>query len=384
LACRLAAAQTIGCVVSKKRDRPIESLLTDRKGAFWFLQLGGWLAYFLLRLLPARVVGEPATLLRPAVVATATGFCLTLILASVFRRVIARTSWQQWIAGIVALIVSAFIFSYLEVWSHVAFVEPDWQPKIWEYLALAFIDFYVLTAWSGAYFGISYYLMSQQQQQRMLELTAEAHGAQLKMLRYQLNPHFLFNTLNSISTLVLVKDAVRANAMLERLSKFLRATLAEDPGQTVSIAQDMETLQLYLDIERMRFQDRLRVICEVDPGAASTRVPALLLQPLVENAIKYAVAPSEDGATITVRAERIGQRIRLTVADTGPGMPTSALMQRGVGIANTRERLTQLYGDDQRMLISSNDPHGVVIAIDLPALVTAFLPHSHNSKEVAA
>jgi two-component system, LytTR family, sensor kinase len=369
--------------VSQRRDRPIETLLTDRKGAFWLLQLCGWLAYFLLRLLPARMVENPTELIRPAVVATATGFCLTLILASVFRRAIARGGLQQWAISVAALLVASLVFSYLEVWSHAAFVEPNWQPRIWEYLALTFIDFYVLTAWSGAYFGISYYLMSQQQRRRMLELTAEAHGAQLKMLRYQLNPHFLFNTLNSISTLVLVKETARANAMLERLSKFLRATLAEDHGQTVTIAQDMETLQLYLDIERMRFQDRLRVVCEVDPGAASTRIPALLLQPLVENAIKYAVAPSEDGAIITVRAERVGNRVRLTVTDTGPGMTTTALMPSGVGIANTRERLSQLYGEDQRMLISSNSPQGVIITIDLPARMDMALSSPHKN-EVAA
>jgi two-component system, LytTR family, sensor kinase len=370
--------------VTQKRDRPLDSLLTDRKGAFWLLQIGGWLAYFFLRLLPARMVEQPAELLRPAILATATGFCLTLILASVFRRAIARGGWQQWAISLAALISASLLFSYIEVWSHVVFVEPGWQPKIWEFLALTFIDFYVLTAWSGAFFGISYYLMSQQQKRRMLELTAETHAAQLKMLRYQLNPHFLFNTLNSISTLVLVKDSVRANAMLERLSKFLRATLADDPSQTVTIAQDMETLQLYLDIERMRFQDRLRVITEVDPAAASTRIPALLLQPLIENAIKYGVAPNEEGATITVRAERIGARVRLTVADTGPGMSTSALAPQGVGIANTRERLAQLFGEDQRMLISSNDPHGVVISIDLPASRDASFSSPLKQNEVAA
>jgi two-component system, LytTR family, sensor kinase len=358
--------------VTQRRDRPIETLLTDRKGAFWLLQLGGWLAYFLLRLLPARMIEQASELLRPAVVAAATGFCLTLILASIYRRAIARGGGQQWLISVIALVLAALVFSYLEVWSHAAFVDPNWKPRIWEYLALTFIDFYVLTAWSGAYFGISYYMMTQHQRQRMLELTAEANGAQLKMLRYQLNPHFLFNTLNSISTLVLTKETTRANAMLDRLSRFLRATLAEDPGQTVTIAQDMETLQLYLDIERMRFQDRLHVVCEIDPGAAATKIPALLLQPLVENAIKYAVAPSEDGATITVRAERNGNRIRLIVADTGVGMATGALIPKGVGIANTRERLMQLYGEDQRMLISSNDPQGVIITIDLPAPIDTF------------
>jgi two-component system, LytTR family, sensor kinase len=349
------------------KDRPLDALLTDRRGAFWMLQLGGWLAYFFLRLLPARSFEQSADLLTPAVIATATGFCLTLILASIFRRAIARGGGSQWVLSITSLLAAALIFSWIEVWSHRALIDASWQPRIWEYLALTFIDFYVLTAWSGAYFGISYYLMAQQQRRRMLELTAEAHGAQLKMLRYQLNPHFLFNTLNSISTLVLVKDGERANAMLERLSRFLRATLAEDPGQTVTIAQDMATLQLYLDIERMRFEDRLKVEVSVDPDAAHTRIPALLLQPLIENAIKYAVAPSEEGATISIRAERIADRVRLSVADTGPGMPLVGSGSSGVGIANTRERLSQLFGDDQRMFISSNAPHGVLITLDLPA-----------------
>jgi two-component system, LytTR family, sensor kinase len=350
------------------KERPLESLLTDRRGAFWMLQIGGWLAYFLLRLLPARALDQPAVLALPALVATATGFCLTLILASLFRRAIAQGGRQLWAISLSSLIFAALLFSSIEVWNHRAYVDASWQPRLWEYLALTFIDFYVLTAWSGAYFGISYYLMAQQQRRRMLELTAEAHAAQLKMLRYQLNPHFLFNTLNSISTLVLIKDSGRANAMLERLSRFLRATLADDASQTVSLAQDMETLQLYLDIERMRFEDRLRVEIDIDPSAAETRIPALLLQPLVENAIKYAVAPSEDGATIRIGAERTGGRVRLTVSDTGPGMPAVlGKSHGGVGLANTRERLAQLYGDDQRLLISSNTPQGIVITIDLPA-----------------
>ena len=122
------------------------------------------------------------------------------------------------------------------------------------------------------------------------------------MLRYQLNPHFLFNTLNSISTLVLLKQTDRANAMLSRLSSFLRYTLVNEPTGQVTVAQEVETLKLYLEIEKMRFEERLRPQLRDRPQVARARLPSLLLQPLVENAIKYAVTPQEEGADIAVEA----------------------------------------------------------------------------------
>ena len=134
------------------------------------------------------------------------------------------------------------------------------------------------------------------------------------MLRYQLNPHFLFNTLNSISTLVLLKQTDRANAMLSRLSSFLRYTLVNEPTGHVTVAQEVETLKLYLEIEKMRFEDRLRPRFDIDPSVARARLPSLLLQPLVENAIKYAVTPQEEGADIEVSARLNIDRVMITVS----------------------------------------------------------------------
>ena len=145
------------------------------------------------------------------------------------------------------------------------------------------------------------------------------------MLRYQLNPHFLFNTLNSISTLVLLKQTERANAMLSRLSSFLRYTLANEPTARVPLAQEVETLKLYLEIERMRFEDRLRPSFDIDPRVTRARLPSLLLQPLVENAIKYAVTPQEEGAEIKISAQQVGNRVQITVSDTGPGLQEGAV-----------------------------------------------------------
>jgi LytS/YehU family sensor histidine kinase len=193
------------------------------------------------------------------------------------------------------------------------------------------------------------------------------------MLRYQLNPHFLFNTLNSISTLVLLKETQRANAMLSRLSSFLRYTLANEPEGTVSLTQEVETLKLYLDIEKMRFEDRLRASFEIDPAAAEARLPSLLLQPLVENAIKYAVTPLEEGADINVTARLTGmeldRRLIITVTDTGPGLTdgvTRPTYSTGVGLANIRDRLAQAYGTDQRFEVQTDRAEGFGVVIDIP------------------
>jgi LytS/YehU family sensor histidine kinase len=200
------------------------------------------------------------------------------------------------------------------------------------------------------------------------------------MLRYQLNPHFLFNTLNSISTLVLLKQTEPANAMLTRLSGFLRHTLVTQPGGKVTVAQEVETLKLYLDIERMRFEERLRTVFSIDPAAADAVIPSFLLQPLVENAIKYAVSPQEEGARISLSAQLVGQRLRLTVSDTGPGLRAAApratlpaamagagnTVSTGVGLANIRDRLAQAYGDAHLFEIRTPPEGGFTVVIEVP------------------
>jgi LytS/YehU family sensor histidine kinase len=195
------------------------------------------------------------------------------------------------------------------------------------------------------------------------------------MLRYQLNPHFLFNTLNSISTLVLLKQSEPANAMLSRLSAFLRYTLANEPTAQVTLAQEIETLKLYLDIEKMRFEDRLRPHFRIDPAVQRARLPSLLLQPLIENAIKYAVTPQEEGADITLSAQLAGQNVRITVSDTGAGLsegsvdPTTgavATESTGVGLANIRDRMAQAYGDQQRFEVQSGADGGFTVIIEFP------------------
>jgi LytS/YehU family sensor histidine kinase len=233
---------------------------------------------------------------------------------------------------------------------------------------------WVMLVWSALYFGIKYYMLSQQEQQRYLKAVSMAQEAQLKMLRYQLNPHFLFNTLNAISTLILDKDTQLANSMVMKLSRFLRYSLDNDPMQQVTVAEEIEALKLYLDIEKVRFDERLSLHFAIAPEAENALMPSLLLQPLVENSIKYAVSQSVGGGSIAVSAAIEGDRLQLVVADDGPGLDLrQGRLPRGggVGLANTRERLTQVYGESQSFRLASTEPHGLTITIRLPITYAA-------------
>ena len=212
------------------------------------------------------------------------------------------------VLSLLAVVLASVAFSIIETWSSRPSSSPTSRPVGVEYLGAILLNFALLAAWAALYYGINYFLLLEEQIDQRERLESQASTAQLAMLRYQLNPHFLFNTLNSISTLVLLKQTERANAMLARLSSFLRYTLANEPTAKVTLAQEVETLKLYLEIEKMRFEDRLRPHFKIESETIGARLPSLLLQPLIENAIKYAVTPSESGADIWITARREGAR----------------------------------------------------------------------------
>ena len=189
------------------------------------------------------------------------------------------------------------------------------------------------------------------------------------MLRYQLNPHFLFNTLNAISTLILDDAKEAANLAISRLSDFLRYTLDNDPMKRVTLGSELGALDLYLEIEKVRFGERLIIRREVESRALEALVPSLILQPLIENAIKYAVTPSEEGGTLTISAKVHDQMLILQLSDNGPGLNNVQKANNGsggVGLKNTRDRLQQFYGDRQAFTLAPNDPSGLVVTINTP------------------
>jgi sensor histidine kinase YesM len=371
---RTAPARTENPQAWKPLGFQQQPFFEDKNRAFWMLQSAGWAGYFVLRTLSGIANAMGWSFVVHTALLTATGYSITLLMGASFRRLIRMRPILTWPISVLIVVIAAGAFSAIETWSHATFLVPGAAPQGIKFLGSILLTFSLLVAWSALYYSINYYLLLEEQSDRLLRLENQASSAQLAMLRYQLNPHFLFNTLNSISTLVLLKQTERANAMLSRLSSFLRYTLVNEPTGSVTVAQEVETLKLYLEIEKMRFEDRLRPRFDIDPAASQARLPSLLLQPLVENAIKYAVTPQEEGADIEITARRAGDRVVLKVSDSGPGAEdhwVKAQESTGVGLANIRDRLGQAYGSDQRFDTETNRNGGFSVTIEIPYQIEA-------------
>jgi LytS/YehU family sensor histidine kinase len=281
---------------------------------------------------------------------------------------------------LVSCFIAACTWSYVDNQIYSSWVK-TWEHKnIMDYFVSVMSSFYLLLCWSGLYFGIKYYQRLQAQTEQTLRANAAAQSAQLKMLRYQLNPHFLFNTLNAISTLILDRANETANQTVLRLSDFLRYTLDKDPQSQVTLRSELDALDMFLDIEKVRFGERLRVHREIDASALDALVPSLILQPLIENAVKYAVTPREAGGTLHLSVQVLGGALVMSIADDGLGVDSSLATQssgRGVGLKNTRERLRHLYGDNQAFTLAPNEPQGLVATINIPCAFEADTSDDH-------
>jgi len=382
----------------------------NKNRAFWRLQFLGWGGAMLLRALSSLANAQPWSFLIIVLIATITGFSISLILSVIYRALINRRPLLTWGVTSIVLAIAVGFYAFIDSWV-ISLYRPNSDAGFAQlFLGVFYLDLTLLGAWSALYYAINFYIQVEEQNDQLILLENQATTAQLAMLRYQLNPHFLFNTLNSISTLVLLKQTEPANAMLSRLSSFLRYTLINEPTGRVTVAQEVETLKLYLDIERMRFEERLRTEFQIDDNVRQALMPSLLLQPLVENAIKYAVGPLEEGAQITIAAQLVGSMLRVTVSDTGPGLQpgtdptklfgvtsdnpesqgpqTSGTVSTGVGLANIRDRLAQAYGERQRFEIANRPEGGFSVAIELPfetrePAFSANAPTSRNLANVA-
>ena len=340
-----------------------------RQQAFWLLHLAGWSAYFAQGCLYAVAHGKPSGYWVVPATAATMGALVTLGL-----RFVLRSYWNLPPRRLLALMIplvlaSSAAIDFVTREALVDFCETCRPTTRLEFVAYSLGYIYVVLAWVGAYMGIKYYRQLQGETERALAARSMAHQAQLKMLRYQLNPHFLFNTLNAISTLILDRDNATANRMVQGLSSFLRHSLDNDPMQRVTLRQELDALTLYLDIEKIRFAERLRIETAIEEDCWRALLPSLLLQPLVENAIKYAVAKQVAGGLLRIEAERDGEQLVLRVIDDGPGCSAIEGDQlppgKGVGLRNTRERLHVLYGDTGGFSVRNRE-RGIEVTLRLP------------------
>jgi LytS/YehU family sensor histidine kinase len=345
-------------------------LKQNRNLTFWSLHAMGWSAYAIAQYLGAMLYGKAIAYNKVIIIAALSGFVL-----SSWLRLLCRWLWNKPPAVMIGVgLLSAYLTALLwRIPVNLAYVQlfPEDREHMvtWiDYTSGTVSSTYLMVCWMGLYFGFRYYESMQQQREAALRSSALAQEAQLKMLRYQLNPHFLFNTLNAISTLILDNRNQVANSAVTGLSEFLRYTLDQDPMKKVTVAQEVDALNLYLNIEKMRFGQRLTLEFAIDDNASTMLMPSLLLQPLIENAIKYAVSPREQGGRIRIGGHVTGGMLQLEVSDDGPGMVNASRLTngRGVGIRNTCERLQVLYGERGVVQVHNTEP-GLRVALTFPA-----------------
>ena len=273
-----------------------------------------------------------------------------------------------------ALILFAGIHQLMHLavlWS----ISPRWRqqyPALFDcyraYFAFGFyIDLIIASLIVVAVHALFYYQNFRASELAQASLKTQLAHAQLRALKMQIHPHFLFNTLHSISSLVL-EDPPKANSMIARLGDFLRLTLENSNQHLVTLKEEAEFLRCYLEIEQVRFGDRLTVAFELEPQTLSVQIPHLILQPVVENAIQHAIAPRAMRGHINIEASQLNSSLRLEVRDNGPGITSNRDLRgaEGVGLTNVRARLKQIYASDFRFELINGNDGGLAVVMEIP------------------
>ncbi len=356
---------------------------------FWLWQLGFWVfmcvvGFFTLILWYAEAnAATVGHVLMQAVV----GLICSLFLHYVFGLLDNLKLTTKFMIGMVLVLGCAFIWTVTHMKIFVLFTgfEDVWE----EFGGWYFSGIFIFLCWTGLFHWIRYYDLlqfehrimlkaeatSREEHVKRLQAQSEARDAKLKMLRYQLNPHFLCNTLNAINSLIEIEESKKAQDMTVQLSEFLRYSLDNDPDTKIPLIDEIEALTLYLEIEKTRFGDRLNVSVSVSSEAESALVPSLLLQPIIENSMKHAIAQSEDGGTISIDAIAVNNLLQLSIKDSGDGsnkqprfksMLRSSNKGKGVGLKNTNQRLKALYQSDYRIDTEFEKQGGLITQITIP------------------
>lgn len=363
--------------------------------------LGGWTVYALFfagDLIIGRAYdGRPLMARQTMIEWLVCGYiwaALTPLVLTVVRRF--PIDKQNWLRSLAVHTLAGEVIAFFQLAVYVTSVSlagiiPHSVSWMRAFRGLVISNYHVefLTYWAivGIAVAANYYqkyrereLSASQLQLKASTLEAQLAQARLAALRMQLQPHFLFNALNSISVLMR-EDVEAANRMLVELSNLLRLTLATDTAHEISLKKEIELIESYLLIQQTRFQDRLQVSMMIDPTALDTLVPSLILQPLVENAIKHGIAARAGNEKIEIRAERSNGTLKLQVRDNGPGLTGNPgeSHQLGIGLSNTRDRLERLYGGKQRLELANHDEGGVCAIIVIPFRTESEIGHEHGS-----
>jgi two-component system sensor histidine kinase AlgZ len=334
--------------------------------SFWQLQAVGWVCFYAWTLLGSL----PDILKRSGALRENTEVVGLLFLGSCVLHPVCRWLLRRYPSWI-AFELRAFGAS-VTIGAAVAFVFELTVKGIHNMnvvnLAVNSADFpFLLFSWSSLYFSIKQWHSASQERERLLRAEAEVREARLQALRYQLNPHFLFNSLNAVSTLVLDGEASAATKMLSQIGDFLRTSLNDQAALEVPLSEEMAFTEQYIAIEKTRLGDRLQVELTISPETLDAMVPGMLLQPLVENAVRHGVACIAEGGRIAIESELHAGRLRIIVRNSGcTGLRKQGEGENGIGKRNISERLRTLYGNDHQFLLEWPKSGGCVVTVDLP------------------
>ncbi|MEH6585168.1 MAG: histidine kinase [Halioglobus sp.] len=359
----------------------VKTLHANRNVRFWFCQLVGWLGWSVGTFLTITLVDGNVDWINVGHIAMSAllGVLATWPLRHIYQYTFESSLTSRILVAAGSVILFSGAWTAMRILVFASFMD---EPALWkEANYWYFGSLFVFLSWTVLYYGIKYYDMLTAEHQKLVEeiadrrteqmlrfrAEAEAHEAQIRMLHYQLAPHFLFNTLNAINALVRLGELDRSQEMIQLLGDFLRHALEQDAVESVTLDKEMKSLMLYLNIEKARFEDRLSLQFDIDPKSLDARVPALLLQPIIENAMKYAISECEDGGTLSIASRVIGEQLYLEVTDSGPGLEVDLSEDgRGIGLRNVKNRLETLYGQDQDFSLSDNSPTGLKVSIRIP------------------
>jgi two-component system, LytTR family, sensor kinase len=345
--------------------------------SFWQIQIMGWICFYLFDLLES--IHQFLTRRIHFADETVPIFCMFLgscVLHPFCRRLLRHS--QSWIAfeskAAAAAMVTAIPVACAACLILQIFYSVPWHA----YVAVLMWSFFILFMWCSLYFSIKQWQQSSMEKERLLRAESEVREARLLALRYQLNPHFLFNSLNAVSTLVLDGNAPAATRMLAQIGDLLRASLNSEVTAEVSLSQELAFTEGYLAIEQTRLGERLRVDMGVSWETRDALVPNMLLQPLVENAVRYGVAPLVEGGWIAIKSALHADRLRIVIGNSGRrGEGEQKQNGNGIGLRNTAERLKALYGADYEFSLAWPEAGGCEVVLELP------LRMASNPKEVS-
>ena len=360
----------------------VQTLYRNTTYQFWVLQLLGWFALCLISFLSLTLWYNQQSFayIAHTLLQSILGILVSWPLRPLFHCLWSKSIWLR-VGGVIAgVLVCSVVWSILHI---TTFMSMTGEQGLWgDFGGWLFGSIMIFSCWAAFYHGVKFYQLLQFEHENLLLVAAEnreqqlraakaetiAHEAQLKMLRYQLNPHFLFNTLNAIAALVATKEVPRAGAMIVQLSDFLRYSLDNDPIRRVTVREELAALKLYLNIEQTRFAERLELEFDIEQAAEQARIPSLILQPLIENAIKYAIAPVEEGGKISIRVWLDKDYVCLEMLDTGPGLTSTGKEYKnaGIGLRNTVDRLHEFYADNHAFNLESVPSGGLKVHMRLP------------------